>query len=151
MSMQTDRIFIAALAADAGINADVAGRIYSTAIPMPDEEAENVPLPYIIVTFDGMENDEKTKDDIYEGAEDKVKIGVMVVARTRDALAALVEKVRTAIPTFFTEYESPEDEEEEDLSDLIPGDYTLTAGAVSYDADKPCYWLQLNYDCITNK
>lgn len=151
MSMQTDRIFAAALAADSDITTTVANRIYSTAIPLPDEDVDNVPVPYIIVSFDGMENLEGTKDSLYEGPEDRVQIGVMVVAANRDALAELVELVRAAIPAYFESYEAPEDEDEEDLSELIPVDYKLSAGAVSYDASKPCYWLKLNYDCYTDK
>lgn len=200
MSLQTDRIFFAAIAADSDIVAAVGNRIYSTAIPLPDEDADNVPAPYIIVSFDGMTNLEGTKDCSYEGREDNVKVGVMIVATTRDALADLSEKVRTAIPAFFTSYEAPtnepvaeetaeeaaneetaseetteaateeeatseetteeptvndepepEPEPVEDLSDLIPLDYTLSSGPVSFDADKPGYWLELTYDCYTNK
>ncbi len=151
MSMQTDRIFAAALAADSDITTAVANRIYSTAIPLPDEDVDNVPVPYIIVSFDGMENLEGTKDSLYEGPEDRVQIGVMVVAANRDALAELVDLVRETIPAYFESYEAPESEDEEDLSELIPVDYKLSAGAVSYDASKPCYWLKLNYDCNTDK
>ncbi len=151
MSMQTDRIFAAALTADSNITTAVNNRIYSTAIPLPDEDVNNVPVPYIVVSFDGMENMEGTKDSSYEGPEDKVQVGVLVVAANRDALAELVELVRAAIPAYFNSYEAPEGEDEEDLSGLIPYEYKLSAGAVSYDASKPCYWLKLNYDCNTDK
>lgn len=161
--MQTDRIFFEALKADADIVAlctdgDEAVRIYNPAVPMPDEELDNVKLPYIVVAFNGMTNGEGTKDSLYEGNEDDVNIGITVVAKNRDLLADLVEKVRAAIPAYFKNYEAPEagdgDEDEtevEDLSALIPIDYKLSAGAVSYDPDRPCVFIELNYACLTNK
>ena len=72
MGLSTDSIFIAALSASDDIMEAVGGRIYDTAIPLPDEEAENTPVPYIIVTFDSLQNDQTTKDDRYESEYDKV-------------------------------------------------------------------------------
>ncbi|MBR7125988.1 MAG: hypothetical protein IKC86_05225, partial [Prevotella sp.] len=63
-SLATDSIFIAAIRSDADIMQEIGGRIYSTAIPLPDEDADNVPVPYIIVTFDGLTNDQTTKDSL---------------------------------------------------------------------------------------
>lgn len=145
MSLQTDRIFYAALAADATIAAAVEGRIYNTSIALPDEDLDTIPCPYIIVTFDGMNNLDEIKDNRYEGDEDRVNIGIEVTHVTRDALAALVEQIRAAIPDYF------EGEVPQDLEDLVPIDYALSAGAVSYDPDKPCYFIKLNYACDTNK
>jgi hypothetical protein len=65
------------------------GRLYSTAIPMPDEDAENVPVPYIIVSFNGLNNEGTTKDDPFEGDTDVVQIGVEVTAVNREQLAEL--------------------------------------------------------------
>ena len=42
MGLATDSIFIAALSASEDIMEAVGGRIYGTAIPLPDEDAENV-------------------------------------------------------------------------------------------------------------
>ena len=63
MSLATDSIFIAAISDSSKIMDEIGGRLYSTAIPLPDEETDNVDVPYIIVTFDGLTNDQTKKDD----------------------------------------------------------------------------------------
>lgn len=145
MSLQTDAIFIKALQQNADITAVVGDQIYSTAIPLPEEDAENVDVPYIIVTYDGMQNDDFTKDCSYEGASDKVQIGVTIVAGSRPDLAELAELVRATISTYLENIEQSDED-----YDLVPNDYTLTAQAVQYDDLKPCYWQVLNYNCDTN-
>lgn len=150
MSLQTDRIFYAALAADSTIMAAVENRVYNTAIPLPEQDADNVPAPYIIISFEGMQNDDQTKDDSYEGDEDIVTISMSICHTTRGALATLADQVRAAIPDFFCTYEYDEESGEEDLTELLPIDYTLTAGPIIYDEFKPAYEITLNYRCITN-
>lgn len=140
MSLQTDRVFYDALKSDATIVRMTSGRLYNTSIPLPDSELDNVPCPYIIVTFDGFNNLDFNKDYDYEGMTDSVKIGVEITAITRETLAVLSERVRQTIRTYF----------ETNDGDLIPLDYTLSSGPVTYDADKPCFALQLSYQCTTN-
>ena len=86
MSLLTDAIFI---------------DVYGTTIAMPDEDIMNAPLPYCIVTYDGMNNDPGTKDD-YEGDYDQVRIGVTVAAKTRAELARLIVMVRNRIRDYFS-------------------------------------------------
>lgn len=150
MSLQTDRIFYTALAADSTIMTAVENRVYNTAIPLPEADADNVPAPYIIIAFNGMQNDITVKDDNYEGDEDIVTISVSVCATTRPALATLADQVRAAIPDFFRTYEYDEESGEEDLTELLPIDYTLTAGPIIYDEYKPAYEITLTYRCTTN-
>ena len=145
MSLQTDTIFIRALNESSDITAIVDYRIYSTAIPLPDEDADNVDVPYLIVAYDGMNNIDQTKDSEYESDTDQVTIGVTVVAATRQALAELSQLVRQATRQYFADME----DSDEDYH-LVPIDYTLSASAVQYDGDKPCYWQTLNYQCETN-
>lgn len=146
MSLQTDKIFYKALTSCEEIRHAVDGRIYNTAIPLPDEDLDNVPPPYIIVTFDGMSNDASTKDD-YEGYSDTVQIGVEIVAEKRGQLAELAELARTTIREFF---QNATDEDEDEDFGLVPLDYSFSASGVSYDSLKPCYWQALTYSCDTN-
>lgn len=147
MSLQTDIIFIKAITADEELAETLGGRIYNTAIPLPDEDLDNVPLPYAIVSYLGMTNEAQTKDDPYEGYTDSVHIAVEVAAKTRGELAAITMAIREAVHGYFTsEYE--EDEEDEAL---IPLDYQLTAQPVTYDQFKPCFWQVLDYQCDTYK
>ena len=79
MRLATDSIFVTALQSnselleklteyiddDDNIQYDETPRLYGTAIGLPDEDADNMPVPYVIVTFDGLTNDQGTNDDRY--------------------------------------------------------------------------------------
>ena len=135
MGLSTDSIFIYALSASEDIMQAVDGRLYGTAIPLPDEEADNVPVPYIIVTFNGLNNIDETKDDMYESDYDSVNIGIEVIGKTLGHLHDLTEMVRNVIHQYFVQNETP-----------VEG-YQFSAQAVQFDSDKPCYWQVLNYQC----
>lgn len=137
MSLATDSIFVKAIQSDASLMQKIGGRLYGTAIGLPDEEADNVPVPYIIVTFDGLTNDQGTKDDRYESRYDKVEIGVEVTARTLDELHNLTETVRDTILSYLRSRTTAVD------------DYLFTAEGIQYDSMKPCYWQVLRYQCDT--
>lgn len=139
MGLETDSIFIAALTSSAEVMQTIDGRLYSTAIPMPDEDAENVPVPYVIVTFNGLNNEGTTKDDPFEGDTDVVQIGVEVTAVNREQLAELTQLIRSTIHDYLTE---DVDDERQTIDD-----YQLSAEAVQYDSLKPCYWQTIRYQC----
>jgi hypothetical protein len=146
MSLQTDIIFVKALRANADLMKQLAaGDVYNTAIAMPDEDLDNAPLPYVIVSFDGLTNDVETKDDPYEGDSDNVTISIEIAAKTRTELGRLAEAVRHQVHQYFLDAD-PTDED----ADLIPHDYQFSAQAVNYDSLKPCYWQVLTYQCDTN-
>ena len=149
MSLSTDSIFITALQSNTDLLAaltkytDKEGReydggtprLYGVAIPLPDEDADNVPVPYAIVTFDGLTNGQGTKDNRYEDSEDKVQIGVEIAARTLDQLHTITQMVRDTILTYLR------------TTPTAINDYQLTAGAIQFDSMKPCYWQVLSYAC----
>ena len=146
MSLQTDIIFVKALRANADLMAQLAaGDVYNTAIALPDEDLDNAPLPYAIVTFDGLNNDIDTKDDPFESDSDSVNISIEIAARTRKELGQLAEAIRRQVHQYFINAD-PTDEDYE----LIPHDYQFSAQAVNYDSMKPCYWQVLTYQCDTN-
>ena len=137
MSLATDSIFMKAIQSDASLMQKIGGRLYGTAIPLPDEDLDNVPVPYIIVTFNGLTNDQGTKDDRYESRYDKVEIGVEVTAKTLDDLHVLTEMVRDTILSYLRSRTTAVD------------DYLFTAEGIQYDSMKPCYWQVLRYQCDT--
>jgi hypothetical protein len=146
MSLQTDIIFVKALRANADLMAQLAaGDVYNTAIALPDEDLDNAPLPYAIVTFDGLNNDIDTKDDPFESDSDSVNISIEIAAKTRNELGQLAEAIRRQVHQYFINAD-PTDEDYE----LIPHDYQFSAQAVNYDSMKPCYWQILTYQCDTN-
>ena len=141
-----DVVFVNALRADSVLMAKLpAGDVYNTASALPGEELDNAPLPYIIVSFDGLTNDVETKDDPYEGASDSVTISIEIAAKTRPELGQLADAVRRQVHQYFVDAD-PTDED----ADLIPHDYQFSAQAVNYDSLKPCYWQVLTYQCDTN-
>lgn len=148
MSLQTDIIFVKALRSDADLIAALpAGDVYNTAIALPEQEAMNAPLPYVIVSFDGLNNQDSTKDDQWDGLTDRVQIGIEIAAEKRPQLADLAIRCRRAVKAYFEAHS--EDTQDEDYP-LIPSQYELQAGAVQYDDLKPCYWQRLTFTCDTD-
>ena len=148
MSLQTDSIFIAAIQSSPELMEAITTyiskgvehrsehpRLYGTAIPMPEEDADNVPVPYLIVTFDGLNNDQTTKDDPYESDYDQVQIGIEAAAPTLEALHTLTQKVREVVHTYFVEHETQ-----------VSG-YQFRAEPIIYDEWKPGYGQVLRYQC----
>lgn len=143
MSLVNDIIFVKALQSNEELLAMLpAGDVYNTAIAVPDADLNNAPVPYVIVSFDGMQNNGFTKDARFEGEDDKVQIGIEIAAETRQQLGQIATMVRDTIQDYFENL--PDDDED---YELMPIDYELTASGISYDADKPCYWMTLNYNC----
>ena len=147
MSLATDSIFTTALQSNSDLMAKLGyvaptltdkgkpARLYGTAIPLPDEDLDNVPVPYVIVTFNGLNNQNETKDDVYESNDDTVNIGVEVTGETIDDLHDLTQAVRDTILSYFREHET------------AVNDYTFSADAIQYDSLKPCYWQTIRYQC----
>lgn len=146
MSLITDKVFYNALRSNADLMTQVGGRIESTSIPVPDEEFDNVPVPYVIITFDGLQNEGFTKDNSFEGDTDRVQVGIVVAADTRDDLGDIMQAIRAIIIAYFEDGEN----HTYDDYDLVPNSYTFSAGQIGYDPDKPCYYQTLTYNCDTN-
>lgn len=145
MSLQTDIIFVKAISSNAALMAKLpAHGVYNTAIPVPKEGDANVKIPYVLVSYSGMENTDKTKDS-FEGYTDKVQIQVEIAARNRNELAELTETIRTTIREYFENIEPDDDD-----YPLIPENYDFSASAVMLDDAKPCHWQILSYSCDTN-
>ena len=154
MSLATDSIFVSALKSNSDLLykltesldddgttvIDETPRLYGTAIGLPDEDAENVPVPYVIVTFNGLTNDQGTKDNRYESPYDTVNIGVEVTAKTLDDLHTLTQMVRDTILSYLR------------TNETAIMDYQFAAQPIQYDSLKPCYWQVLTYQCdVYNK
>ena len=147
MSLQTDRIFIKALQSDSVLMSMLAeGDVYNTAISVPDTELDNVPLPYVIVSFDGMNLDTTSKDDCFDGETDTVTVSIEAAAETRPKLADILIRCRKAVAEYFEEHEGCGGKE----AVMIPLQTEISASAVQYDSEKPCYWQRLIYQCETN-
>ena len=136
MSLHTDSTIIKAIKADSALMGAIGGRLYGTAIPLPEEDADNVPTPFAIVTYDAMVNDSLTKDDL-EGGTDTVTVSVQVAASTLEALHTLTQAVRDAVRGYVKGNDT----------DIV--DYQLSARGIQYDDLRRCYWQTLTYQCET--
>lgn len=140
MSLQTDSVFIEAIAADNELMEAIGGELHGTTIAVPDSGLANTPVPFVIVSFDGMRNVKDSKEDGMEGDEDRVSVSIEVAAGSSEELHTITASVRHAVRNYFEE--NWEDEE-------VPVDYAMEAGGISYDPARPCYWQVLTYDCLT--
>ena len=139
---QLDEIIYDAIKADADIMAAVSNRVVSTCFEIPPTDEDNTPIPNIIITDDGMLNQQTTKDCVWEAAEDSVTVGVDVAAASPQEVKQLIRKVRRAIESYVsTMYSQGED---------IPELTSLTSDGLAWDWMKPCYYQRLSYQCIIN-
>lgn len=141
MSLQTDSIFIEAISSNSELMEAIGSELHGTTIAVPDSGLANVPVPFIIVSFDGMRNIKSAKDEGTEGGEDRVSVSVEVVASSSEELHTLTAQVRTVVREWFEENANNEE---------VPVDYSIEAGPINYDQLRPCYWQTLTYDCLTN-
>jgi len=139
---QVDEIIYDAICADAELMEAIGNRVVSTCFEVSPTEADNTPIPYIIVTDDGFQNQVGSKDTVWESGEDRVQAGVEVAASSPDEVKQLVRKVRKAVETYIgTLYNQGE---------VIPELESLSSDGIAWDWMKPCYYQRLNYQCITN-
>jgi hypothetical protein len=138
--LELDEIFYNALTADETIVSDTDGRIYSTCVEVPPTDADNTPLPYIIIMDDGLQNDQATKDDIWESEDDRVQASVQISAVSPKEVKRLTRLCRKAIANYIAS-----------MSGEKPYLISLTADGTAWDWTKPCYYKTLNYQCdVTN-
>lgn len=135
--MELIDILYQAIAADAEIVSLTGGRIYDTCIPVPPDQEDKTPLPYIIITDGGYVNETGTKDNIWEGDEDSVKASVLISASTQAAVRSIRRKVRQAIADYVAN------------TDLGTYVYLTSANndGVQWDWMKPCYFDAIHYQC----
>ena len=140
--MQTivaDIAIIAALLRNEELRTLTCDRIFNTARPENEEKEDNI--PYIVVTYEGMQPADENKD-YAQGITDAERVNVLCVAPDRVQLADLINKSRKAI----TEYLESEDCHKEFKTD----DFSEAATAVMYDWTVPCVYQSLQYTVYTS-
>ena len=137
--MELDEIFFNALMADAGLALAVGSRIESTCFEVSPEEQDNIPLPCIIVTDDGLTNQSETKDAEWESNIDRVQASVEVDAKDPKDVKALIRMVRKAIANHIASLAA----DGEDIPYLV----SVQTNGVAWDWLKPCYHSTITYQC----
>lgn len=137
--MELDELFFNALKADENLVAAVDGRIESTCFEVSPDGDDNTPLPCIIVTDDGLTNNQQTKDNVWESDEDRVQASVEVDAESPKAVKRLILMVRRAINNYVNSLA----EQHEDIPYLL----SVQTNGVAWDWMKPCYHSTITYTC----
>ena len=138
---QVDEIIYDAISADEDLMTAIGGRVVSTCFEVSPEEADKTQLPYIIVTDDGFQNQIESKDEGWEGSEDRVQAGVEVAADSPKEVKRLIRMVRQAVVSYIDQMYN----EGEDIPELD----SLSSDGLAWDWMKPCYYQRLSYQCIT--
>ena len=137
---QLDTIIYDAITADADLMTAIGSRVVSTCFEVPPTEDDNTPLPNVIITDDGFQNQVGTKDTVWESGEDRVQVSVDIAAQSPNEVKTLVKAVRRAIEAHMVNlYEQGED---------TPELENLSSGGLAWDWMKPCYYQKLTYQCI---
>ena len=142
--MELDEILYNALVADATLTAYIGGqdRITSTCFEVSPDEQDNTPLPCIIVTDDGLQGGDSTKDDVWESYEDNVQASVEVDAESPKEVKKIIRMVRRAIAVHINTLAA----QEKDIPHLV----NVQTNGVAWDWLKPCYHETISYQCIVN-
>jgi hypothetical protein len=134
-----DEIIYDAICADTALMEAIGSRVVSTCFEVPPAEADNTPLPNIIVTDDGFQNQNGTKDCVWESGEDRVQVTVDVAADSPKEVKRLIRMVRRAVENHIILMSATDG--------CIPGLDSLSSNGIAWDWMKPCYYQQLSYQC----
>lgn len=133
-----DELIYEAIKADEQLMQTIGGRVVSTCFEIPLDQEDNTPLPNIIITDDGFQNNVTTKDCVWEGGEDQVQVTVDIAAESPGEVKQIMRKVRKAVEVYMAS-----------LGAQMPTLANLTAGELAWDLVKPCYHKPLIYQCVT--
>ena len=134
-----DEIIYDAICADTALMEAIGSRVVSTCFEVPPAEADNTPLPNIIVTDDGFQNQNGTKDCVWESGEDRVQATVDVAADSPKEVKRLIRMVRRAVENHIILMSATDG--------CIPELDSLSSNGIAWDWMKPCYYQQLSYQC----
>lgn len=137
--IELDEIIYDALTADTELMQAVGQRIRSTCFEVGPDETDNTPLPCIIVTDNGSQEQPETKDCEWLPYEEKVQAGIEIDGNSPKEVRTLIRKARKAVAAYIkTLAESDTD---------IPYLDSIQRDGMAWDWMKPCYFDTLRYNC----
>lgn len=136
---QVDEIIYDAILADAALMTAIDGRVVSTCFEVSPDEKDNTPLPNIIVTDDGFQNQDTTKDSVWEGEDDEVQVTVDIAAKSPNEVKDLVRMVRRAVSRYIIGMYSNHE--------VVPELDKLSSDGLQWDWMRPCYYQKLTFNC----
>ena len=136
MQMELDEIIYSAITANETLVSLTGGRIKSTTFEMPPTAEDNTQIPFIVIYEEPGQNDQGTKDDVWECGSDIVNVGVEFAGGDPAEVKRLRKLIRKAVDTY------------------VKGNDTdiISLRAINYDGiqwfwEKPCYYDTLHYSC----
>ncbi|MGX8696517.1 MAG: hypothetical protein ACSW8D_09040 [Prevotella sp.] len=127
---QVDEIIYDAICADAALMEAIGNRVVSTCFEVSPTEQDNTPIPYVIVTDDGFQNQVGSKDTVWESGEDRVQAGVEVAAESPKDVKRLIKMVRQAVEQYVCQMYTD--------GDTTPELESLSSDGIAWDWMKPC-------------
>lgn len=131
---ELDEIVYDALTSNEQITSQVSV-IRHTCIEVPPTEEDNTPLPYIIITDDSFQNEQNTKEDIWEGGTDRIQVSVEIAAGSPHEVKTLRTIIRKAIAEHVSSLPYCE----------IPQLLAVSNNGIAWDWIKPCYYDTIHY------
>ena len=142
--LRLDKIFFDAITSDAALMQTVGGRVKSTCFEVSPDEQDNTPLPYIIVTDEGKQPAQTTKDDEWFPSLWNVGAGIEVGADSPNEVDAIIIKVMQAIANHI-QMRASQDKDIPYLNEGFP-----KTDDMAWDWMKPCYFDVAHYQCEMN-
>ena len=142
--LRLDKIFFDAITSDAALMQTVGGRVKSTCFEVSPDEQDNTPQPYIIVTDEGKQPAQTTKDDEWMPSLWNVGAGIEVGADSPNEVDTIIMKAMQAIANHIQTLSS----QGKDIP-YLNEEFPKTDG-VARDWTKPCYFNVAHYQCEMN-
>ena len=146
--MELDEIIYAAITADetlktlcgwqpaSGSTPEVLPRIKSTTFEVPLDKEDNTQVPYIVIYEETCQNNQATKDDVWESNTDIVNVGVEFAGGSPNEVKRLRQLIRKAVDTYVKSNDT-------DILTLN----SISYEGIQWDWMKPCYYDTLHYQC----
>ena len=136
MQMELDEIIYNAITANETLMSLTGRRIKSTTFEVPPTDEDNTPIPYIVIYEDQSQNDQGTKDNVWESNRDTVNVGVEIAATSPADVKRIRKLIRKSVMDYVLSNET-------DITQLL----SLTYDGIQWFWEKPCYYDTLHYSC----
>ena len=134
--MELDEILYAAITSDETLMTLTGGRVKSTSFEVAPNEKFNTPIPYIVIYEEPGQNDQGTKDTVWENSVDLVNVAIEFAGISPNEVKRLRRLIRKAIGSYVTGNET-------DIIELK----SLSYDGIQWFWEKPCYYDTLHYSC----
>ena len=140
MAKELTDILLAAIEANEELVALTGSRVFDTCNEVPSwVDKDNTQLPYLVVVENGSQNDQATKDSVWESDTDHCNASIIICAETPDKVRSMRRKVRKAVKDYIVSMA--------EQGETIPYLTASSNEGVAWDDMKPCYNDAIHYQC----